>query len=197
MLERFHRGRGLQALNLGFIVWPATGLRTRRLTTDWSARALLKTGQRVPPLELARLRDGAPEPVDLEHYLAGRRAVIVGVPGAFTPVCTAEHVPSFIAQAPSLRKSGFSRVICVVGNDPWVTAEWAYKLDPEGRLDFLSDGTFVLGRALSAMSSAAELFMGERPTRYLMITRDCVVERLKLEPSPVVLTCTRPTDVYI
>ena len=158
---------------------------------------VLKTGHRVPPLQLARLKDGSPETIDLERHLAGRRAVIVGVPGAFTPVCTAEHVPSFVAQAPSLERAGFSRVICAVGNDPWVTAEWAKKLDPEGRLDFLSDGNFALGRALSAMSSAQELFMGERPTRYLLITRDCVVERLKLEPSPITLTCTRPADVYI
>ena len=148
-------------------------------------------------MNLSHLRHGLPEAVDLERYLAGRRAVIVGVPGAFTPVCTAEHVPSFIAQAPSLEKSGFSRVICIVGNDPWVTAEWAQKLDPEGRLDFLSDGNFALGRALSAMSSAVELFMGERPTRYLLITRDCVVERIRLEPSPIALTCTRPADVYL
>ena len=158
---------------------------------------MLKAGQRVPPLNLARLQEGVPETINLERHLAGRRAVIVGVPGAFTPVCTVEHVPSFIAQATSLEQAGFSRVICVVGNDPWVTAEWAQKLDPEGRIDFLSDGNFELGRALSAMKSAAELFMGERPTRYLLIIRDCVIERLKLESSPIVLTCTRPTDVYL
>lgn len=152
---------------------------------------------RAPPLALARLRDGLPETVDLERYLAGRRAVIVGVPGAFTPVCTAEHVPSFIAQADAFERSGFSRVTCVVGNDPWVTAEWARMVDPTGRIDFLSDGNFNLARALSAMSSATELFMGERPTRYLMVTRDCVVERLRLEPSPIALTCTRPADVFL
>ncbi|CAN5206669.1 peroxiredoxin [soil metagenome] len=158
---------------------------------------MIKVGSRVPPLRLARLCHGLPEAVDTERYLAARRSIIVGVPGAFTPVCTAEHVPSFIAQADALARSGFSRITCVVGNDPWVTAQWAEMLDPAGRIDFLSDGNFALARALGAMSSAVDMFMGERPTRYLMVTRDCVVERLRLEASPVSLTCTRPEDVFL
>ncbi len=158
---------------------------------------MAKVGERAPAVRLARLRHGALEEVDLEARLSGLRAVVVGVPGAFTPVCTRDHVPDFVANAEALKRAGHDAVICVAPNDPWTLAAWAERLDPHGAVEFLSDGNRDLARALGVLTVDRANFFGERSQRYLLVTQRCVIERLRVEPVFDVLTCTRAEDVLI
>lgn len=159
---------------------------------------MAKVGERAPPVRLARLgAAGGLEEVNLETRLAGVRAVVIGVPGAFTPVCTRDHVPGFVANAAALRRAGHDAVICVAPNDPWTLAAWAERLDPQGQVEFLSDGNLDLARGLGVTRLDRANHFGERPERYLMITEGCVIARMRVEPVFDVLTCTRAEDVLI
>src|ERR1700760_2143709 len=97
-----------------------------------------RVGDRLPTVKLARAVGAAElEIIDLEQRLAGRRVVIVGLPGAFTPVCTGRHLPDLVANADRLKAAGMAEIICVAPNSPWVVREWALRTDPEEKLTFL------------------------------------------------------------
>lgn len=155
------------------------------------------TGRRIPPVSLGALLSGEVHARSLEQVLAGRRAVMIGVPGAFTPVCTEQHVPSLIASADRLKVSGIDLLICITPNDPWTTDAWARQVDPGRKLLFLSDGNLSLATALGVTVRDAEHFLGLRNRRYLMQTRDAVIERLTVETAPMALSCTRPQDIIL
>src|SRR3954468_11018588 len=94
---------------------------------------LITTGSMLPSVILGRLAPASDliEPVSLTFLLQGRRAVLFGVPGAFTPVCTREHIPGFVEHADRLRRAGVDDVICIAPNDPWTMEAWSVALDPD------------------------------------------------------------------
>ena len=153
---------------------------------------MIRLERRVPNVRLGRLHDGQIMSVDLAHLLVGRKALIVGVPGAFTPVCTEKHVPDLVANAPALRAAGFSRLICLAPNDPFVLALWKERLDPEDRIEFYSDGNFAFSKAMGLTEDLSALFLGRRTKRFLMTLTDGVIDKLSVEENSLNLTCTRP-----
>jgi peroxiredoxin len=155
----------------------------------------ISSGDRIPQAQLGRLINGAIEFVSLHELLAAKRAVVVGVPGAFTPVCTCEHIPDLLGGVDRLRASGMDHVICVAPNDPWALEAWAERVDPNGKILFLSDGNLALARALGVSVTDYENMQGETQTRYMMIVSKGVVQRLNVEPARNKLTCTRSEDV--
>ena len=126
-----------------------------------------------------------------------RRAVIIGVPGAFTPVCTERHLPDFVAQAPRLLASGIDVIACITPNDPWVNAAWSKQIDPKGKIRMLSDGNLDFCRALGLTASAREWNLGERSRRYLMQLRGGRIDRISVERSIIEVACTRPQDLMV
>jgi len=157
----------------------------------------IRVGQRLPNISLAKLGPKGPIRVPLEDLFYGRRAVVLGAPGAFTPTCTELHLPDFLRGVDMLRRSGFSRLICVAANDPWSVNEWAKRLDPDGRIQFLSDGNLEFAKAIGVDAAFSEFFMGPRSERYMLTLRDMVVERIAVEPRIDVLTCTRIRDLTL
>ena len=146
-------------------------------------------------MRLARCRENDIESVSLDAELAGRRVAIVGVVGAFTPVCTEDHIPEFVSGAAAITRLGYDRIICVAPNDPWTVKAWADKVDPERRIIFLSDGNLELARRLGVAVQAEKFYLGERPRRYLLITVDGNVERLTVETNSLAVTCTGATEL--
>lgn len=157
----------------------------------------LRSGQRLPPATLAELRQGEIMPVRLEVLLAGRRSLVIGIPGAFTPICTERHLPQFVEKADALLRSGFDQILVIAPSDPFSLAAWAPSIDPKGRLRFLSDGNLEFTRRAGLVSHETELFLGERSRRYLMIVQDAVLERLNIETSVLNVTCTRADAVEL
>src|ERR1700741_1687074 len=87
-------------------------------------------GDRIPQAALGRLVHGVVRHVFLDEFLDWSRAVIVGVPGAFPPVWTCEHIPDLLASVDRLRIAGMDEVICIAPNDPWSVEAWAERVDP-------------------------------------------------------------------
>jgi peroxiredoxin len=153
-------------------------------------RGRIGPGERVPDAPLAWLVGDDIRTTTMIELSRGARVVVVGVPGAFTPICTRIHIPQFVEMTPSLLASGFSKVICLAGNDPWVTQLWADRLDPEGHMVFLSDGNLEFGRRCGLTRNLTDYFGGERLERCTMTVCNGLVERLNVEPTPIEITCT-------
>jgi len=155
----------------------------------------LQVGSEVPALDLAVAAPDHVETVRLDHLFAEGRHLVFGVPGAFTPVCTDEHVPDFVRNAAALRKSGFDRLVCIAPNDPFTLDAWRRRVDPDGTLLFLSDGLGMFARALGVETQFQDHFLGRSNNRYLLTTGAGTITHLAVEQTPTLLSCTRARDV--
>ena len=154
-------------------------------------------GHRVPPARLAEIRGGEISEIGTEDLFSGRRAVMIGVPGAFTPVCTDKHLPDFVAGADRLKRAGFDLIVCLAANDPWTVGSWAAQVDPQRKIRFLSDGNLEFSRGMGLTDVRRDLYLGERTSRFLMTLKCAIVERLAVEPLAEHLTRTRLSDVFV
>ena len=146
---------------------------------------------------LAELAVGDVRAVGTEPLFAGKRSLVIGVPGAFTPICHQVHLPDFVGMADQFRAAGFQQLLVIATSDPFAMAAWSSIIDTEGRLRFLSDGNLEFTRKLGLTSYEQALFLGERSRRYTMIVQDAVVERLNVETSVLNVTCTRADVVEL
>jgi peroxiredoxin len=158
-------------------------------------RQRIQRGARLPDVELAYLAYGELRSVRPDAVFAGRRAILIGFPGAFTPVCHGKHLPDLVAAWPDLVASGFDLVAWISPNDPWTQDAWAAQVDPENRLRRFSDGNLAFARATGLTCKAVDLFMGERCERFSMILNDAVIERVSVEPHYATLSCTSAAAV--
>lgn len=154
-------------------------------------------GTEFPGITVAQLNEGQLVPVQLRNVLGVGRHILVGMPGAFTPVCDSQHVPDLVRNAERLKRSGVRSLNCVVTSSPFSVAAWAEKADPEGKLNFYADGNLDLARALDLVSLEREMFLGERSCRYLLMLENGVIARARVEASMLSLQCTRSEDIFI
>jgi len=150
----------------------------------------IRPGVRLPEIRLAYLKGDELATVTTNALFAGQRALVVGIPGAFTPVCHSRHLPQFIKAAGDLRRAGFTKLVCIAPNDPWTLEAWSAQIDPQRRFQYLSDGNQELCRAMNLTSTLPEFFMGARSARYVMVLQHGVIERISIEASAVDLSCT-------
>jgi len=151
----------------------------------------------MPSLTLCDLIDDDLVSVETTELFRGARTLLLGVPGAFTPVCTQHHLPEFIANADNLRAAGFSQLLCVAPNAPWTVQRWAKEIDPEGKIRFLSDGNLSFVRKFGLTTRVDDLFLGECSKRYLMTVNDGVIERLRVERLVTDITCTSTNSALL
>jgi peroxiredoxin len=152
-------------------------------------------GSRLPAVLLARLENNTIRAVSTEKLFAYGQAVVMGIPGAFTPVCTQRHIPEFVQNAERLTAAGYSHLVCIAPNDPFVLDAWARRVDPLSKIEFYSDGNLEFARSLGLLEQVSHLYLGWRSSRYLMVTSDGMIQRLRVEKDPVEYHCTRPQDI--
>ncbi|MEE7547567.1 peroxiredoxin [Xanthomonas sp. Kuri4-1] len=139
----------------------------------------IKVGERIPEVVLKRLKDGI-ESVDTPTLFAGRKVVLFGVPGAFTPTCSAKHLPGYVEHFDDFRRRGIE-VYCTSVNDPFVMQAWGRnQMTPDG-LQLLPDGNGDLARALGLELDASGSGMGMRSRRFALYAEDGVVQALFVE----------------
>jgi peroxiredoxin len=149
-----------------------------------------RSGQRLPSTQLAELQDGKLCSSSGDELFAGKRVILVGVPGAFSPICSRLHLPGFINMAPKIRASGYDMIACLSANDPWVLAEWRNAIDPAGNIRFLSDGNLAFGSACGLTVTQPDFFIGTRLKRFSIIATNCVVDRIAIEASVLDVSCS-------
>jgi peroxiredoxin len=141
----------------------------------------IKTGDRVPAATLKVMTpDGPVNATTAELFDAGR-VVMFSVPGAFTPTCSARHLPGFVEHAGEIRAKGVQRIVCVAVNDVFVMNAWGKSAGVGDAIVMAADGNGEFTRALGLELDAAGFGMGKRGKRFAMITRDGVVEAINVE----------------
>jgi len=141
----------------------------------------IKIGDRVPAATLVKMTDNGPQPIDSEEYFRGRRIALFSVPGAFTPTCSARHLPGFVERAEELKAKGVDEVACIAVNDAFVLQAWAESADAVGKVTMLADGNGDYARALGLTMDGSKFGLGERGSRWSAIVDDGVVEQLNVE----------------
>lgn len=139
----------------------------------------IQIGDRIPEVTLKRIRDGM-ETIDTQALFEGRRTVLFAVPGAFTPTCSARHLPGFVDQFEQFRQRGID-VVCMAVNDPFVMKAWGESQNVPDGLQLLSDGNADFTRALGLELDASASGMGTRSRRFALFIDDGVVQASFIE----------------
>lgn len=145
----------------------------------------IKVGERLADAELVRSTETGFETVRLSDYVAGRKVVLFGLPGAFTGPCSTAHLPSFIRTADAFRDKGVEEIICVAVNDPFVLKAWGESSGATAAgITFLSDAGAELTKALGMEFTAPPIGLYDRSNRYAVVLEDGVVTLANVdEPS--------------
>ncbi|TDG08624.1 peroxiredoxin [Paraburkholderia guartelaensis] len=149
---------------------------------------MIKQGETLPEATLFEFvedaREGCtlgPNSFDVQKEAAGKRVVIFGLPGAFTPTCSAKHVPGYVEHFDALRAAGVDEVWCVSVNDAFVMGAWGRDQRTSGKVRMMADGSAALTRALGLEQDLSARGMGIRSQRYAMVVDDGVVKTLHVE----------------
>ncbi len=142
---------------------------------------MIEPGDTLPEGTLFEMTADGPRPVPVSALTRGRRVVIFGLPGAFTPTCSAKHLPGYVSAADRLKAKGIDEIICLSVNDAFVMGAWGREQGAEGKVRMLADGNGDFVRALGLELDLRERGMGIRSQRFSMLVDDGVVKSLNVE----------------
>ena len=140
----------------------------------------ISIGDKIPDVALSLATPEGPVPVRSESYFAGKTIALFAVPGAFTPTCSAKHLPSFVEKADDLKAKGVDQIAATSVNDGFVMGEWGRQAG-SADIDMLADGNGEFAEALGLTMDASGFGMGKRSQRYSMLVEDGVVKQLNVE----------------
>ena len=140
----------------------------------------IKVGDSIPEAVLAKMSDTGPQPIASKDYFAGRRVALFAVPGAFTPTCSAYHLPGFVKHAKALHDAGIDAIACMSVNDVFVMDAWGKSADADS-IDMLADGNAEFSTAMGLQADASAFGMGMRSRRFALIANDGVVTHLMVD----------------
>ena len=140
----------------------------------------IQVGDRIPESVLTVMGENGPEPVSTSEYFSGRTVALFAVPGAFTPTCSAKHLPGYVEQADQLKDSGVDAIACMAVNDVFVMDAWG-KSSGSDDIDMLADGNGEFTQALGLPMDATAFGMGHRSQRFSLVAEDGVVTHLFVE----------------
>jgi glutaredoxin/glutathione-dependent peroxiredoxin len=141
----------------------------------------IKVGDKVPDLELRVMTEKGPAPLKTGELFKGKRVAVFALPGAFTPTCSAKHLPGFIEQAAAIRAKGVDQIVCLSVNDAFVMGAWGKAQGSGDKVLMLADGNAAFTKAVGLELDATANGMGTRSKRYSMIVKDGVVTHLNVE----------------
>ena len=148
----------------------------------------IKVGDKLPPGKLSEFIEVetagcalGPNEFQVEDLTRGRKVAIFGLPGAFTPTCSAKHVPGYVANIDALKAKGIDEVICMAVNDAFVMGAWARDQKSVGKIRMMGDGSAAYTQALGLDLDLVARGMGVRCQRFSMLVDDGVVKTLNIE----------------
>lgn len=143
----------------------------------------IETGDTLPAATMKHMTDDGIKDVDLKSFLAGKKVILFGLPGAYTPVCTAKHLPGFIGDADQLKADGVAEIACISVNDPFVMSAWGEQHGAEGKVLMLCDPEAAFTKSIGLSLDLSAFGLGERSQRYSMVVEDGVVAKINVEKS--------------
>ena len=141
----------------------------------------IKVGDTLPAANFLTFTADGPAPLAAEELFKGKTVALFAVPGAFTPTCSAKHLPGFKQHAADLKAKGIDTIACVSVNDVFVMKAWAKDQGIENEVLMLADGNGDFTRAVGLELDGSKFGMGSRSQRYSLVAKDGVVEQLNVE----------------
>ena len=141
----------------------------------------IKVGDKVPATTLHHMTGEGPASISTDEIFAGKKVVLFALPGAFTPTCSAKHVPGFLEHADEIAAKGVDTIACLSVNDAFVMGAWGKDQGVGDKIVMLADGSGVLTKALGMELDLIDRGFGVRSQRYAMVVEDGVVTNLKVE----------------
>jgi glutaredoxin/glutathione-dependent peroxiredoxin len=141
----------------------------------------ISVGDRVPSVNFVQPTAEGPQGVGSDDFFKGKRVALFSVPGAFTPTCSAKHLPGYVEQADALRAKGIDEVACTAVNDAFVMGAWGKASGVEGKVTMLADGNGDFAKSVGLVMDGSSFGMGARGQRFAMVVNDGVVEQLHVE----------------
>ena len=149
---------------------------------------MIKVGDKIPAATLTEYSEVegngcslGPNPVDVQAAAAGKTIAVFAVPGAFTPTCSAKHVPGYVENVAAFQAAGVDEIWCLSVNDAFVMGAWARDQKTEGKVRMLADGSAAFAQATGLTLDLTGRGMGLRSNRYSMLVQDGVVRQLNVE----------------
>ncbi|WP_340586178.1 peroxiredoxin [Erythrobacter alti] len=140
----------------------------------------ISKGDKLPEMELVKATAEGPEKVSSSDFFAGRKVALFAVPGAFTPTCSAKHLPGYVENADALKAKGVDEIACTAVNDAFVMNAWK-ESNNANEVTMLADGSGDFAKALGLDADFSAYGMGTRSNRYSMIVDDGVVSEINVE----------------
>ena len=140
----------------------------------------IQVGDPLPHVPLTVATADGPKPTTSGEFFKGKRVALFAVPGAFTPTCSARHLPSYVDKAAELKGKGIDEIACISVNDPFVMAAWGQR-DGSKDITMLADGNGEFAQAIGLTMDGSKFGLGQRSQRYSMIVDDGIVEQLNVE----------------
>jgi peroxiredoxin len=141
----------------------------------------IKVGDKIPSTKLKMKTSDGIQEIGSDELFGGKKVVVFALPGAFTPTCSAKHLPGFIQKADEMRAKGVDKIACVSVNDAFVMDAWGRDQGAGDKVMMLADGNAEFSDALGLSFDASGFGMGKRSQRYAMVVEDGVVKALHVE----------------
>lgn len=141
----------------------------------------IKVGDKVPSGSLKEMGPEGPREVKTDDLFAGKTVAVFAVPGAFTPTCSAKHLPGFVQHADELRGKGVDEIVCLSVNDAFVMGAWGKDQNVGDKVRMMADGSADLTKQMGLELDLNPMGLGTRSRRYSMLVKDGKVEKLNLE----------------
>ncbi|RXZ66307.1 peroxiredoxin [Pelagerythrobacter rhizovicinus] len=140
----------------------------------------ISVGDRIPDVTLVKATENGPEKVQSGDYFKGKKVALFSVPGAFTPTCSARHLPGYVEKAQDLKSKGVDEIACTAVNDAFVMGAWNQNAGSSD-ITMLADGNGEFAEAVGLTMDGSGFGLGKRGQRYSMIVEDGVVKELNVE----------------
>jgi peroxiredoxin len=140
----------------------------------------IAVGDKLPDVKLVQATAQGPNAVQAADYFKGKRVALFSVPGAFTPTCSAKHLPGFVEKADELKAKGIDEIACTAVNDPFVLGAWN-QASGSAAITMLADGNGDFAQAVGLTMDGSAFGLGQRGQRFSMVINDGVVEQLHVE----------------
>jgi peroxiredoxin len=141
----------------------------------------IKVGDKLPAGNLTVMSKDGPKQVSTAELFEGKKVALFAVPGAFTPTCSAKHLPGFLEKAADLKKKGVDSIVCLAVNDAFVMDAWSKSQNVPADIMMLADGNGAFAKAMGLELDATAFGMGMRSKRFALVAKDGVVTHLAVE----------------
>jgi peroxiredoxin len=142
----------------------------------------IAVGQKIPSASLRQMTSEGPKEITTDELFKGKKVALFGLPGAFTPTCSAKHLPGYVDKSGDLTKKGVDRIACISVNDAFVMDAWGKSQNVGDKVMMLADGNADFVKALGLDNDFSKNGMGTRSKRFSMLVEDGVVKQLNVEP---------------